>query len=388
MIHDLCVLGSTGSIGRQTLDVCRSLAIYPRYLACGRNINLLADQIRAFHPEAVAVGDETCARELALLLDGEACAPEILCGEEGRLELASRPSDRVLGAMSGFSGLTAVLRAIESGHDIALANKETLVAAGELVMRTAAMKRVRIYPVDSEHSAIWQCLAAAPGQNVRKLWLTASGGPFLHMSREEMYHATSAQALRHPVWNMGAKISIDSASMMNKGLELIEAMHLFSKKEEEIGIVVHPEGLIHSLVEMEDGALLAQLGRADMRIPIQLALTWPERVDGGWPRFDFFAQGSAGFHFEKEDPQRFPSLRLAREAAKAGGRMPLVLNAANEIAVQAFLQNRCLFGEIPVFVERAMEHFLSHEQLTETDADAIIAMDEDVRSWCRNQLKV
>lgn len=388
MIEDLCILGSTGSIGCQTLEVCRSLNIYPRYLACGKNVKRLAEQIREFTPRSVSVEDQEAAQELKELLSGMREPPEILTGESGRLELASRPSDRVLGAMSGFAGLTAILKAIETGHDIALANKETLVAAGDLVMRKAKEAGISIYPVDSEHSAIWQCLATAPVRNVRKLWLTASGGPFLHHNKEEMDLMTPARALRHPVWNMGAKISIDSASMMNKGLELIEAMHLFSKREDEIGIVVHPEGIIHSLVEMEDGALLAQLGRADMRIPIQLALTWPERVDGSWPRFDFFAEEVANFRFLKPDQEKFPSLRLAREAAQSGGWMPLVLNAANEVAVRAFLDERCTFGEIPVLVERAMEHFSSHEQLTDAGVDDIIGKDQEVRSWCQNKLKV
>lgn len=386
-MRTVSILGCTGSIGCQALEVCERLSIRVAYMAGGSNVELMAQQIEAFSPEAVSVVD----REKAELLKSHLTtlkvrAPEILWGTEGMCELAGRPVDRVIAAVSGFAGLPAVLRAIESGLDIALANKETLVAAGNLVMSRASAKGVSIYPVDSEHSAIWQCLAAAPERAWKKLWLTASGGPFRTFRPEQMRDITPERALKHPVWAMGAKISIDSATMMNKGLELIEAMHLFKAREDEIGIVVHPEGIIHSLVEFKDGELLAQMGNADMRLPIQLSLTWPERIEAGWPRFDFFAAASSPLHFEQPDEKRFPALRLARIAAADGGVMPLVMNAANEVAVAAFLKKQLSFGGIAELTEKAMVHFSSVSELTDHDLNAIIRSDELVRSWCQEQL--
>ena len=383
MIKTICLLGSTGSIGRNCLDVCKALSIYPKYMACGSNIKLFAEQILAFQPIKVAVASEKLAENLREILEEKTSQiPDILYGEEGRCELAGLSYDLHFAAMSGFAGLTAVLKALETGHNLALANKESLVAAGKILMKLAHEKNCKIFPVDSEHSAIWQCLEGVPRENVRRLWLTASGGPFRRFTLDMMKEVTAADALRHPVWNMGAKISIDSATMMNKGLELIEAMHLFSRKEEEVEIIVHPEGAIHSLVELEDGALIAQMGSADMRLPIQLALTYPERVDGGWPRFDFLSYKN-GLNFEAPDEVRFPSLRLAREAARHGDGLALVMNAANEVAVEAFLEGEITFLSIAELTEKCMDYFLSQEQLTLANANDIIQLDHEVRQYCK-----
>lgn len=383
MIRTLCVLGSCGSIGCQALDVCRQHGIHPIYLATGSQIELLYQQIREFHPLAVSVKDEEGAVKLhSLLRNMEGETPEILVGNEGICELSRRPSDMVLGAVSGFAGLPAVMSALKSGHALALANKETLVAAGDLVMKIAADCGCRLIPVDSEHSAIWQCLQGEQRENLRRLWLTASGGPFLRKSAEELENVSVDEALAHPLWSMGAKISIDSATMMNKGLELIEAMHLFDVRASEIGIVVHPEGVIHSAVEFCDGEILAQIGAADMRLPIQLAFSWPERVDGNFPRFNWFDQSRMPLHFEEADFERFPCLRLALEAVAGGGAMPLVLNAANEMAVEAFLHGRCGFMDIPRRIEATLEHFSNESSLKTDSINAIMSADQEVRSYC------
>lgn len=392
----ITVLGSTGSIGRQTLDVCARLDLYPRYLSCAGNVELLAEQISRWQPEKVAVGDEQAKVRLESILKAkQLTAPEILWGETGLATLAAYPVDRVVVAVSGFAALKPVYRAIMAGNSLALANKECVVVAGDWLLPLAQKQGVSIYPVDSEHSAIWQCLAASPPGSLRKIYLTGSGGPFLHRKPEELTHITPEEALAHPLWNMGAKISIDSATMFNKGLELIEAMRLFDVEEEQIEILIHPEGVVHSGVEFHDGSILAQMGRADMRLPIQLAMTWPQRVDSGLKPFNFFEAGKKRtLTFLEADPERFPALDLARQVARIKGYAPLVMNAANEVAVQAFLQGKLGFTEIYPLVERAVRQFAQEEtveypELSQTDKalDAMIKYDAQVRVWTDSQIK-
>ena len=384
-LESLTLLGSTGSIGRQALEVCQGLGVRPLYLACRKNMRLLAEQIESFRPLAVSVSDDKAAAELRQRLRPSFIETEILTGQDGLMELARRPSGRCLSAISGFAGFAPTVAAAESGHDLALANKESLVAGGSLLMPLLRRKGLSLYPVDSEHSAIWQCLAASPRRALHKIWLTASGGPFLHYSREQLAQVKPEMALKHPNWQMGAKVTVDSASLMNKGLELIEAMWLFALPEDKIGIVVHPESLIHSLVEWEDGALLGQLGLPDMRLPISLSLSWPERRNLHFPRFDFLAQRQE-LHFEAPDLERFPALKLAREAAAEGGAAPLILNAANEVAVRAFLDSRLEFTAIAEKVERALQHFSGAFSLTDATMDDIIECDRLVREWSETDL--
>lgn len=383
MVNNISLLGSTGSIGQQTLDVCRSLSIPVKYLACQQNIDLLTEQIREFKPLAVSVGNVEAAKSLSdILKENSEYKPEILFGEEGLAQISSQKVDRAVIAMSGFAALAPVYQNILSGNDLALANKEAMVVAGSALKAKAKERGIKIYPVDSEHSAIWQCLAAAGENRCRKVYLTASGGPFREYSLEQLRQVTPQQALQHPVWNMGAKISIDSATMMNKGLEIIEAMELFDLEEEQIEVLVHPQGIVHSLVEFEDAAILGQLSYPDMRLPIQLALTWPERVDGHLPKFDFFAEEkSCHLDFYPPDTERFPALILAREAAREGGYMPLVYNSANEVAVSKFLKGELSFLGISALVASALEHFSGSWQLTDFDLNAIIESDKSIKYW-------
>lgn len=389
-MRNITILGSTGSIGCQALDVCRRLRLHPRYLTCGHRLALFAEQICEFKPQAVAIAEaETASLEAALRHLGLPAAdmPEILTGPEGVKTLAGEKTDRVVVAISGFAALPPVYQAILAGNDLALANKECLVAAGDLIMPLARARGCHIYPVDSEHSAIWQCLAAAPHGAVSRLYLTASGGPFWGASEADLRAVTPQQALAHPVWQMGAKISLDSATMFNKGLELIEAMHLFALPEDQIEIVIHPQGIVHSLVEFKDGAILAQLGKADMRLPIQLALTWPQRVDTGLDRFTFFEGGSPRhMDFFPPDEKTFPALRLARLAARQKDGLPLVMNAANEVCAQAFLDGKILFTDIARHVEQVMLHFQEQAPLTEISLNAIMDYDSLVRAWTKKYL--
>ncbi|MHB9146754.1 MAG: 1-deoxy-D-xylulose-5-phosphate reductoisomerase [Symbiobacteriia bacterium] len=350
----LIILGSTGSIGTQALDVARALPERVRVVglaAGGGNLDLLEQQVREFHPAAVAVADPQGAAELRRRLAGEPL--EVLAGPAGLVSLAAWDgAPLVLTAMVGVAGLEPTLAAIRAGKDIALANKETLIAAGELVTREARAHGVRLLPVDSEHSAIFQCLQGAPAGALKKIILTASGGPFRGWTREQLAAVTVAQALRHPRWVMGKKITIDSATMMNKGLEIIEAHWLFQAPVENIEVVVHPQSVVHSAVEFQDGSVVAQLGPTDMRLPIQYALTYPERLANSFPRLDLVAQGA--LTFEQPDPEAFPSLKYATQAVTIGGTMPAVVNAANEVAVAAFLAGGVDFLGIPRTVERVM----------------------------------
>ncbi len=353
MVGNIAILGSTGSIGRQTVDVASRLGLGVRSLAALRNTQLLEEQARLLKPDYIAVYDESAARDLRVRLADTDIA--IGSGEHGLVEAAViHCADAVVTAVSGSVGLRPTLAAIEKGKRIALANKETLVCAGEIVMQKAEEYGAEIVPVDSEHSAIFQCLNAAADRKrqLRKILLTGSGGPFRGMTREQTASVTRARALAHPTWNMGPKISIDSATMMNKGLEFIEAMHLFGCAPEQIEIVIHPESIVHSMVEMTDGSVIAQLGSHDMRLPIQYALTYPERGGMITESLNFALLGKLTF-FEP-DYNELPCLRLALECAKRGGTAPCILSAANEAAVWRFLDGKIGYNEISDCVERAL----------------------------------
>ncbi|HIT25780.1 MAG TPA: 1-deoxy-D-xylulose-5-phosphate reductoisomerase [Candidatus Enterenecus avicola] len=353
MKRTLSILGSTGSIGRQTLDVARACGHQVAALTVHRSVDLAEEQAREFQPELVAVVDENAAGDLKQRLADTTI--RVVSGREGLMEAATLPqADTVVTAVVGIAGLEPTLAAIDQGKRIALANKETLVCAGDLVMQRAEEKGAEIVPVDSEHSAIFQCLQGCKDRGeVRRLIITASGGPFFGKSREELAQVTKAQALRHPNWAMGAKITIDSATLMNKGLEFIEAMRLYHMPPQQIQVVVHRESIVHSLVEFTDGAILAQLGTADMRLPIQYALTWPERTPGPATPLDLLT--CPPLTFAKPDPDTFRCLGLALECAKCGGTSTAILNGANEVAVELFLQEKISFLDIARLVEGALE---------------------------------
>jgi len=372
----LAILGSTGSIGQNALAV---VAEHPQEfkvvgLAAGKNIGVLAEQIKTYRPRQVSVQDEAVARELKASLSGEPPV-EILAGPEGAVAVAAAPeADLVVSAMVGAVGLPPTLAAVEAGKTVALANKESLVAAGPLVMAAVAAKGASLIPVDSEHSAIFQALGGQSREGVRRLWLTASGGPFRTWPKEKLDAVTPDQALKHPNWAMGAKITIDSATMMNKALEVIEASVLFGLPVSRIEVFVHPQSIIHSLVEFVDGSVLAQLGWPDMRLPIAYALTYPRRLPLNAEPLDL--EKVAQLTFERPDFERFPALRLGYEAAETGGTMPAVLNAANEVAVATFLAGRLPFPGIPRVVEEVMAKHTpaSLENLTQVLA---------VNNWAR-----
>jgi 1-deoxy-D-xylulose-5-phosphate reductoisomerase len=376
MAKTIAILGSTGSIGVQTLDVARNLGIRVCALTANSNIDLLEKQAREFKPLLVSAGDSGLALELERRLKG--LNIEVHYGLEGLKAAASiREADTVVTSIVGVAGLIPTVEAIRHGKNIALANKETLVTAGEIVMAEAREHGVSIFPVDSEHSAIYQCLAANRRQDVERLILTASGGPFRGKTAEELEGVSVAQALKHPNWSMGSKITIDSATLMNKGLEVIEARWLFDFTPDRIKVVVHPQSIIHSMVEYVDGSVLAQLGSPDMRIPIQLALTWPERAPNAFSRLDFLKCGS--LTFEEPDRKSFACLELAFEALEAGGTMPAVMNGANEAAVELFLKEKIGFGDIPRRIAGAME---AHVVNITPDLDDIIEVDR----WARRMV--
>ena len=353
MKRTLSILGSSGSIGRQTLKVAESCGHKVAALTVNRNAELAEVQARRFRPRLAVAVDEHSAADLRVRLADTGV--RVLSGQEGLLEAASLPeADTVVAAIVGIAGLCPTLAAIDCGKRIALANKETLVCAGELVMARAEEKRAEIDPVDSEHSAIFQCLQGCGDRGeVRRLIITASGGPFYGKNREELALVTREQALKHPNWAMGAKITIDSATLMNKGLEFIEAMRLYAMPPERIQIVVHRESIVHSLVEFEDGAILAQLGSADMCLPIQYALTWPERTPGTAKPLDLLS--SPPLTFQKPDPETFRCLGLALECARRSGTSTAVLNGANEAAVGLFLEDKISFLDIARLVEAALD---------------------------------
>jgi 1-deoxy-D-xylulose-5-phosphate reductoisomerase len=376
VVKNLAILGSTGSIGQSTLAVVRE---HPREfrvvaLAAGRNVELLAGQIGDFQPGLVSVQDGKAADRLRQLLPSGNNL-QILTGPRGAAAVATAAGvDLVVSAMVGAAGLEPTLAAIQAGIPVALANKETLVAAGSLVMAAAKEKDVPLLPVDSEHSALMQAMEGQRREDVKKLWLTASGGPFRAWPAEKLAQVTPEQALRHPNWNMGAKITIDSATMMNKALEVIEAGVLFGLPVDRIGVYIHPQSIIHSLVEYVDGSVLAQLGVPDMRLPIAYALAHPRRLPLSGPALDL--SQIAQLTFEEPDLERFPSLRLGYDAARAGGTMPAVLNAANEVAVAAFLEKRLSFPGIPRVVEETMK---AHAPMPIQDLAHVLG----VNSWAR-----
>ncbi len=374
-LHQIAILGSTGSIGRRTLDVIRDLGperAQVRALVAHRQTDLLAEQVREFHPALVGITD-TSARE-AWDANG-ASAPDVIFGPEALLAAAGCDEvDTVVVATVGAVGLRATLAAARLGRTLALANKEVLVCAGEIVTAVAAKHGARIMPIDSEHAAILQCLAGQRAEAVRRILLTSSGGPFRTATAEEIGRATRAEALAHPTWAMGEKITIDSATMMNKGLEIIEAHHLFGIPQEKIDVVVHPESIVHSMVEFLDGVVIAQLSTTDMYLPILNALTWPERVANPVPPLDFASL--ARLTFEAPDAARFPCLDLARRAITTAGTMPAVLNAANEVAVAHFLADAITLAEIPTLIERAMD---AHESVADASLDVILEADR----WAR-----
>jgi len=371
-MKNIAILGSTGSIGKNVLEVVRSHPGRFRVvgMSIGHNIDLLREQMEAFDPLLVSVADPEAAERLKGTLPPEMAA-RVIGGAEGASEIAAMDeAHTVVSAMVGGAGLLPTMAAIEAGKDIALANKETLVMAGDLVIRRAKERGVELIPVDSEHSAIFQCLAAGREADVSKIILTASGGPFLDRDPKTLWDVAPAEALAHPNWEMGAKISIDSATMMNKGLEIIEAFHLFPIKLEDIEVLVHPQSIVHSMVEFRDGSVIAHLGVPDMRIPIAHALTWPERINLGMERLNLARAGDLSFR--RPDFDKFPALKLAYQALKIGGTMPVVLNGANEIAVAAFLAEKIRFPEIPLVVAETM----AREERKEADSiGSVLAAD-------------
>lgn len=380
MRKKVSILGSTGSIGVQTLEVVRNLNLNNYNikvigLAAGSNIELLEKQALEFMPEAVSVKDEELANKLDKRLKGTGI--EVLYGLEGLIQIAVlENAELILNSVVGVAGLLPTLEAIRKGKDIALSNKETLVAAGKLVMEEARKYEVDIIPVDSEHSAILQCLMGNDKKSLSKILLTASGGPFRGRNLEQLETVTPSDALKHPNWNMGAKITIDSATLMNKGLEVIEARWLFDIVPDNIEVLIHPQSIIHSMVEYTDGSVIAQLGKPDMRIPIQFAITYPERQYSNFNKLDFKLQKE--LTFEEPEYENFPCLRLAFDAIKECGTMPAVMNAANEVAVSLFLENKIKFTDISLMINSVMD---SHKVNNNPSINDIIEVDE----WARKE---
>jgi 1-deoxy-D-xylulose-5-phosphate reductoisomerase len=375
---NICILGSTGSIGRNSLEV---IARHPdRFrvvaLTAQKNVRLLEEQIALFRPRAVALQDPTAAAELKRSVNGSL---QVLSGDEALCEIVARPDvDIVIGSLVGFAGLRPTVEAIIRGKTIALANKETLVAAGSVITSLLKKHRGTLLPIDSEHSAILQCLAGEDPARIERLILTASGGPFLHRSKDEFSSISVAEALKHPTWRMGKKITIDSATMMNKGLEVIEAHWLFSLPAEKISVLIHPQSVIHSMVEFVDGSIKAQLGVPDMKIPIQYALSWPERFAASNDRMNFNSLKEMTFF--QPDFDKFECLALAYEALRRGGTAPTILNAANEIAVEQFLAEKIKFHAIPSIISEALERIRS---VADPTLEEIVACDGETRRQVR-----
>lgn len=370
----ISLLGATGSIGTQTIDIIRSNREQFELvaIAVGKNLELTREIINEFHPKLVSVQNQADA---AILQREFAGISKILSGDEGLIEVAVHPDANLfVNAILGSVGLVPTLNAIEAGKTIALANKETLVTAGHIVMTRARDRKIPVLPVDSEHSAIFQCLQGERQKNVERLIITASGGSFRDKTREELLDVTIEDALHHPNWSMGAKITIDSATMMNKGLEVIEAHWLFDQPYDKIDVLLHRESTVHSMVEFHDGSIIAQLGTPDMRIPIQYALTYPERTPTNAARLDLTELGT--LHFQKMDFNRYRCLRFAYEAGRRGGTLPVVLNAANEVCVQAFLNGKIKFLEIEDVIEWALEN---HVPTANPDLDTILSVDQETR---------
>jgi 1-deoxy-D-xylulose-5-phosphate reductoisomerase len=381
-VKAITLIGSTGSIGTQTLDI---VAQYPEQfrlvgLAAGNNVEMLAAQIRQFHPSIVAICAEEklpLLRELIADVDPQ---PVLLAGEAGVIEVARYgDSQTVVTGIVGCAGLLPTIAAIEAGKDIALANKETLIAGGPVVLPLLEKHGVKVLPADSEHSAIFQCLQGVPKGGLRKIILTASGGSFRDWPVEKLTEVTVADALKHPNWSMGRKITVDSATLMNKGLEVIEAHFLFGLDYDDIEIVIHPQSIIHSLIELQDTSVLAQLGWPDMRLPLLYALSWPERIYSAWERLDLVKAGS--LTFKEPDHQKYPCMKLAYAAGRAGGSMPAVLNAANEQAVALFLDEQIRFLDIPRCIEQICDRH-QKDNRSNPSLDDILAADK----WARQEV--
>ncbi|NPV92013.1 MAG: 1-deoxy-D-xylulose-5-phosphate reductoisomerase [Firmicutes bacterium] len=376
----IVLLGSTGSIGRQTLEVVEAhrdrLEVVA--LAAGSSLNLLEEQARFYRPRMIALYSEAAAELLRQRLAG--LPIEVLCGEAGLNRLAEIPeTDLIVNALSGFVGLSPTLTALRRGTTVAMANKEPIVAAGELLMDSARKSSAVIFPIDSEPSALFQC-QRGDRDAVQRLLITASGGPFRGWTKERMRDITPEMALRHPNWNMGPKITVDSSSMMNKGLEVIEAHYLFGVDYDAIEVLVHPRSLVHSLVEFKDGSIIGHLGVPDMRVPIQYALSFPERWESRWPRLDLAEVGT--LTFEKPDWEAFPCLEMAYAAGRAGGTMPAVLNAADEAAVELFLEERIGFLDIPRLIEDTLGR---HQRVHAPDLETLVEVDSWARRWVREK---
>ena len=375
----ITVLGSTGSIGTQTLEIVRDNPdLQIAALAAGQNVDLMEKQVREFSPRIAGMWSEAAAKDLQERI---ADLPvKVVCGMDGLLEIASMPeSDVVVTAVVGMIGIRPTIAAIESKKTIALANKETLVTAGHLIMPLAAQKGVPILPVDSEHSAIFQSLQGSAGNRIHRILLTASGGPFRGMGREGLERMSLEDALKHPNWSMGKKVTIDSASLVNKGLEVMEARWLFDVPLEQIQVLVHPQSILHSAVEYEDGAVIGQMGLPDMKLPIQYALLYPERRPMRMPYMDLFRIGQ--LTFEEPDTETFPGLALAYRAAKCAGSMPTVFNAANEMAVKLLLEKKIRFGQIPELTEAAMNH---HRVIGNPDLEEILETEAETYEFIRH----
>lgn len=380
MIKKISVLGSTGSIGTQTLEIARyNQDIGITALAAGSNVELLEKQVREFHPKIACLWKEEAARELKRRIRD--LDVKVVSGMEGLMEAACEPEAQiVVTAVVGMIGIRPTIAAMEAGKDIALANKETLVTAGHIIMPLAKEKGVKILPVDSEHSAIFQCLQGAGENRIHKILLTASGGPFRGRSREQLAGVQPEDALKHPNWSMGRKITIDSSTMVNKGLEVMEARWLFDVDLDRIQVVVQPKSIIHSMVQFEDGAVMAQLGTPDMKLPIQYALYYPERRPLAGDQLDFWKLTEIAF--EKPDPENFRGLALAYEAGKAGGSMPVVFNAANEFAVAEFLDRRAGYLEITDMIAEAMAH---HTRISHPSLEQVLEAEQETYEFLRRR---
>lgn len=384
-VKKISILGSTGSIGTQTLDIVSQYRDQFQVvgLATGNNVELLAKQIRSFRPQIAAICNESHLPTLKTLIADLDYTPILLTGEEGLIEVARYgDSQSVVTGIVGCAGLLPTIAAIEAGKDIALANKETLIAGGPVVLPLVEKHQVKLLPADSEHSAIFQCLQGIPSGGLRRIILTASGGSFRDLPTEKLASVTVADALKHPNWSMGRKITIDSATLMNKGLEVIEAHYLFGMNYDAIDIVIHPQSIIHSLIELQDTSVLAQLGWPDMRLPLLYALSWPERIYTDWERLDLVKAGS--LTFKDPDHQKYPCMQLAYAAGREGGAMPAVLNAANEQAVALFLEEQIGFLDIPRLIEQVCDRFTSQNTTTPT-LEHILEADRWARKEVLNQ---
>lgn len=379
MAKNISILGSTGSIGTQTLDVVREIGgINVKAITANNNIELLEKQIREFNPDIAAVMNGEMAEKLKDRVKD--CGTKIISGIDGLIEAAVyKESDTVVTSVVGNIGIVPTFEAIKAGKNIALANKETLVSAGELIINAVKKYGVKLYPVDSEHSAIFQCLRGNEENKIRRILLTASGGPFRGRKREELLNVRAEDALKHPNWSMGKKVTIDSASLMNKGLEVIEAKWLFGVDVEDIEVLIHPQSIVHSAVEYEDGAVIAQMGEPDMKVPIQYALTYPKRVKNSFPKIDFAQRNS--LTFEKPDMDTFKCLSLAYRAIKTGGTMPTVMNGANEMAVAAFLENKIGFLDIADIIEKTM---MSYNVKYDYTVEDLVEVDKWARNFSNN----